>query len=345
MPQQPLSNACPCCAGARDTAGLQAGKLPTPVANEAQAEIAAANAETSSPVEQPAYKRDGLVLIEGGTFAMGSNGSDGFPADGEGPARAVTVAPFYLSPTAVTNRQFAAFIEATGYRTEAEDFGWSFVFHLFVSEAVRATVDKVPAQTPWWYAVKGADWAHPEGPDSTIEGKMDHPVVHVSWTDAAKYCEWADVRLPTEAEWEYAARGGLAGKTYPWGDLLKPDGVHRCNIWQGKFPVKDNASDGYSGTAPVTAYEPNGYGLYNMSGNVWEWCADWFTPDYHRATPSDNPIANTPTGNRSMRGGSYLCHRSYCNRYRVAARSKNTPDSSSGNIGFRVAANAIPPKP
>lgn len=283
--------------------------------------------------------RTNMILLPGGTFRMGNDMSDGFPADGEGPSRDVTVSPFYIAPHTVTNKEFAQFVEETGYKTEAEHFGCSFVFHILATEETRIN-SQVPVETPWWLNVIGAYWREPEGPGSSLEERWDHPVTHISWNDAIQYCSWAGVRLPTEAEWEFAARGGLERKTYPWGDLLKPDGQHRCNIWQGKFPIKNNASDGYIGTAPVDAYEPNGYGLYNMAGNVWEWCADWFMPNYHRSTPALNPKGDVPSGNRSMRGGSYLCHRSYCNRYRVAARSKNTPDSSSGNIGFRVVADA-----
>ncbi|MFD0717541.1 formylglycine-generating enzyme family protein [Paenibacillus sp. GCM10027626] len=308
-------------------------------AGDPQAEIAAPDLAIphsgAHAVSQP------MVLLQGGTFRMGTDSAEGFPADGEGPAREVTVSPFYISPYAVTNREFAGFVEQTGYKTEAEQFGWSFVFHLFVSDELKASGVQSPPGTPWWLAVPGAWWRDPEGPGSDIGERWNHPVVHISWNDAYQYCKWAGGRLPTEAEWEFAARGGLNGKTYPWGDLLKPDGQHRCNIWQGKFPIKNNASDGFIGTAPVDHYEPNGYGLYNMSGNVWEWCKDWFSADYHRKTNSINPLQTADaSGNRSMRGGSYLCHRSYCNRYRVAARSKNTPDSSSGNIGFRLAADA-----
>lgn len=270
---------------------------------------------------------------------MGTDASDGFPADGEGPIRQVTVDPFRISAYAVTNEEFMAFVQATGYVTEAERFGWSFVFHLLVSEATKNSVQSVPQEAPWWYRVEGAYWEKPEGADSNIKDRMDHPVVHVSYQDAEAFCHWSGTRLPTEAEWEFAARGGLARKTYPWGDLLKMDGKHMCNIWQGKFPIKNNASDGYVGTAPVDTYDANGYGLYNMSGNVWEWVADWFSPHYHKQTKDVNPRFDKPTGRRSMRGGSYLCHRSYCNRYRLAARSSNTPDSSTGNCGFRVAAD------
>lgn len=297
-------------------------------------------AQVRSIAETPlGHPKERLIRLEGGTFLMGTNSDEGFPSDGEGPVREVTLDAFMISPYAVTNAEFQAFVQATGYITEAERFGWSFVFHLLAPEHIKQTEPEVPVQTPWWLAVKGAYWAAPEGPGTHIEERMNHPVVHVSWNDAEAYCKWAGVRLPTEAEWEFAARGGLVQKTYPWGDLLKQDGKHHCNIWQGKFPVKNNASDGYVGTAPVDAFEPNGYGLYNVSGNVWEWCADWFTPRYHIDTSPMNPRYEKKTSSRSMRGGSYLCHKSYCNRYRVAARSSNTPDSSTGNCGFRIAAD------
>ncbi|MEV6901088.1 formylglycine-generating enzyme family protein [Amycolatopsis sp. NPDC051372] len=252
---------------------------------------------------------------------MGTDDADGFPDDREGPVREVTVAPFAIDAYAVTNARFAEFVEATGHRTEAEDFGWTYVFAKFVPGALRK-ISPRPEQTPWWCGVAGAYWQAPEGPHSSVEDRWDHPVVHVSWNDALAYCAWAGRRLPTEAEWEYAARGGLDQARFPWGDELTPGGEHRCNIWQGRFPVHNTEEDGHVGTAPVDAFWPNGFGLYNVSGNVWEWCADRFDPE-----------------NRSMRGGSYLCHESYCNRYRVAARTGNTPDSSSGNTGFRTAAD------
>lgn len=282
---------------------------------------------------------DTMIFIPGGTFRMGTNSTEGFPDDGEGPMREVYVDPFYISAYAVTNKEFAQFVEQTGYITDAERYGWSFVFHLFVSDELKRTNPKSVPGTPWWLAIEKATWRQPEGPGSTIDDRLDHPVVHVSWNDATAYCRWAGKRLPTEAEWEFAARGGLDQKTYPWGNELKVNGKYVCNIWQGKFPVKNHASDGYVGTAPVDAYEPNGYGLYNVAGNVWEWCEDWFSPDYHRQTKAKNPKYTKQTGRRSIRGGSYLCHRSYCNRYRVAARSSNTPDSTTGNLGFRCVAD------
>lgn len=296
------------------------------------------NSVNTSAINKPDL--DKMIYLEAGVFLMGTEEGEGFPADGEGPIRPIKLNPFYIDPCAVTNVEFSEFVEATGYRTEAESFGWSYVFHLLVSEEVAATVKNVVENNPWWWAVKGTCWKHPEGPDSTVETRGDHPVVHVSWNDAMAYCRWSGKRLPTEAEWEYAARGGLVQKRYPWGDMLKPDTEHRCNIWQGKFPVKNNASDGYLATAPVNSFQPNGYGLYNVSGNVWEWCADWFSKTIPENGSSENPQGPSTGTARSMRGGSYLCHKSYCNRYRVAARSSNTPDSSTGNMGFRCVADS-----
>jgi sulfatase modifying factor 1 len=271
----------------------------------------------------------------GGSFMMGSDDRR-FPDDGEGPVRRVTVGEFTIACHAVSNLHFGDFVRATGYTTDAERYGWSFVFAAFVSDGVRHAIGSRAAQTPWWIPVPHAYWAQPEGADSTVLGRLDHPVVHVSWNDAIAYCQWSGTRLPTEAEWEMAARGGIEQAIYPWGDELMPNGEHHCNIWQGRFPDHDTAADGHAGTAPVHAFRPNEYGLHNAAGNVWEWCEDYFTPAYHRLTAATDPLHGEPTGHRSLRGGSFLCHESYCNRYRVAARSSNTPDSSSGNIGFRV---------
>lgn len=288
--------------------------------------------ETSNDV------RSRMVALPGGTFLMGSDYSQGFPLDGEGPVRAITLRPFAIDRTPVTNRLFRAFIDATDYRTEAEVFGWSFVFWAHIPRArFRDLVEDTVAVTPWWCKVPGAKWYAPEGPGSNTNGREEHPAVHVSWNDATAYARWSGQRLPTEAEWEYAARGGLEQKLYPWGDKLRPNGEHRCNIWQGDFPQNDSADDGYAGTSPVGAYPPNGYGLDSITGNTWEWCADWFNTEFHRsASPIDPP--GPPAGTcRAIKGGSFLCHKSYCNRYRVAARTSNTPDSSASNIGFRCA--------
>jgi formylglycine-generating enzyme len=278
-----------------------------------------------------------LVDLAGGSFAMGSSDNDANPLDGEGPVRDVTVEPLSIDTVTVTNARFATFVKASGYVTDAERYGWSFVFHLLVAPDVDAMVDQASADAPWWLPVPGATWRTPEGPGSSSGNRQNHPAVHVSWNDAQAYCAWAGCRLPTEAEWEYAARGGLAGARFPWGDELHPGGKHRCNIWQGDFPRSNTREDGWLATAPVTAYAPNGFGLYNVAGNVWEWCSDWFSPTWHQSASRDNPGGPLTGDSRVMRGGSYLCHHSYCNRYRVAARTSNTPDSSAGNIGFRVA--------
>ena len=282
-----------------------------------------------------AVSTNNMIKLPGGKFLMGTNDEEGFPEDGEGPVREITLDPFYIDETTVTNFQFAEFIKATCYITEAERYGWSFVFYGLLSEEDQKRDYQVAAPTPWWYAVPGAQWNHPEGKDSHINERKDHPVVHVSWHDAQAYCQWIGKRLPTEAEWEYAARSGLVQKKFPWGDELTPGGEHRCNIWQGNFPDYNSLEDGFLGTAPAKSFKPNNFGLYNMAGNVWEWCNDWFSSDFHKAGPRKNPAGPLNGESKIMRGGSFLCHHSYCNRYRVAARSSNTADSSTSNLGFR----------
>jgi sulfatase modifying factor 1 len=276
-----------------------------------------------------------MVRLEGGTFLMGTQDPDGFPADGEGPVREIELSPFRIDPGVLSNRRFATFVEDTGHVTDAERYGWSFVFSGLLPDDFEPTRGAV--QAPWWRQVLGACWRAPEGPHSCIDDRLEHPVVHVSWRDAQAYCRWAGARLPTEAEWEFAARGGLVQKRFPWGDELEPAGEHRMNVWQGTFPAHNTRADGYLGTCPVDEYVPNGFGLHNMAGNVWEWCADWFDSGYARRSPRVNPAGPSTGQAKVMRGGSYLCHHSYCNRYRVGARSSNTPDSSTANMGFRCA--------
>ncbi|MGW1541342.1 formylglycine-generating enzyme family protein [Streptomyces sp. NPDC002309] len=281
-----------------------------------QSRTAAATAIRVEHAPAAAVPHGGWRELPGGSFLMGSDDSP-YPADREGPVREVTVDAFTIGATAVTTTEFAAFAEATGHRTDAERFGWSFVFGGFLPDDFPPT--RAAADTPWWRQVHGADWRHPEGPASVLDGRGDHPVVHVSYDDALAYCRWAGARLPSEAEWEYAARGGLEGRPYPWGDERDPGGEYRMNIFRGTFPGRNTAADGYRATCPVDAFPPNAHGLFNMTGNVWEWCADRFAP-----------------GARVLKGGSHLCHESYCLRYRTSARMGNTPDSSSGNTGFRV---------
>ncbi len=287
-------------------------------------------------------------VIPSGSFQMGDQHDEGYPADGEVPVHEVRIDSFRMDETAVTNAQFATFCKDTGYVTEAEQIGVSAVFHLAV-DAAEADVMHQLAETPWWVAVKGANWRHPGGPRSSITDLQNHPVVHVSWNDAMAYCLWSGTRLPTEAEWEYASRGGLQSARFPWGDELTPRGRWNLNVWQGRFPTHNSVEDGYLTTAPVRTFRPNDFGLYQMVGNVWEWCADRFDPGYYAVSGSDNPqgpaadeLSELAPGRahgsddwRVMRGGSYLCHDSYCYRYRVAARSSNTADSASANLGFR----------
>ncbi len=283
---------------------------------------------------------DGMVLLPGGTFAMGNERDYGFPDDGEGPVHPVTLSPFWIDATTVTNTQFNTFVNATGYKTESEKFGWSFVFYGLLNRQQRAQTARSRALgIEWWCRVDGATWRHPEGPGTNIKKRWTHPAVHLSWHDAQAYAAWAGKRLATEAEWEFAARGGLPNdppQRFPWGEELEPGGKHRMNVWQGDFPNQNTQADGHYGTAPAQSYRANGYGLYQMTGNVWEWGWDYFDPTYYASSPSLDPTGPSgPLDRRIMRGGSFLCHHSYCNRYRVDARSSNTPDSASSNISFR----------
>jgi len=299
---------------------------------ERAVQLAASRAASAERLRVASGSTEGMIKLDGGGFLMGTETKEGFPADGEGPIREVMVDAFYMDTYPVTNRQFAEFTRQTDYKTEAERFDWSFVFHKHIPpELVEDTVRGVT----WWCKVRGACWRRPEGPCSTVDSRAEYPVTHVSWNDATEYCRWAGKRLPTEAEWEYAARGGLEQKTYPWGDELTPGGRHLCNIWQGEFPNVDTAEDGYCAPAPVNTYPPNGYGFYTITGNAWEWCSDWFHPAYHVTATRKNPVGPLEGAAKVMKGVSYLCHKSYCNRYRVAARTSNTPDSSTTNISFR----------
>jgi formylglycine-generating enzyme len=268
---------------------------------------------------------------------MGADGAEAYDADGEGPVHDVQLTAYRIATHCVTNTEFGRFVDATGYRTEAERFGWSFVFGGLLPDDFEETA--AVASAPWWRQVNGADWCHPEGPQSGVGDRGEHPVVHVSWNDATAYCAWSRTRLPTEAEWERAARGRRVGAAFPWGDDLEPGGEHRMNVFQGVFPGANAGDDGWFGTAPADAYEGNDFGLCNMTGNVWEWCADWYDPAFYLRSPRVDPAGPADGTTKAMRGGSYLCHASYCRRYRVSARSASSPDSSAGNVGFRVAAN------
>ena len=315
---------------------------------------AASTVAADPPPAAGAGSTEGMIRVAGGSFLMGTDDPDGFPADGEGPVREVTLLPYLLDATAVTVDAFARFVADTGFVSEAHRFGWGFVFrgHLPPKFVERATAERRVPGASWWVAVDGATWDHPEGPRSHVRHRGDHPVTQVSWNDAAAYAAWAGKRLPTEAEWELAARGGTEQLPYWWGPRLEPRGRHRCNVFQGRFPERDTGADGFAGTCPVDAFEPNPLGFFNMTGNVWEWCADWFHPTWHAEASDETRI--DPRGprqpedggtlgrltHRVQKGGSYLCHASYCNRYRLGARTGNTPDSGTTNAGFRCAMDA-----
>lgn len=260
-----------------------------------------------------------MLMINGGKFRMGTD--SGMPY--EAPVHDVEIASFYIDKHEVTVEAFEKFVNATGYRTEAERIGWSGVFYMEEHE---------------WKKVDGADWRHPDGPNSTA--KPDEPVTQVSWNDAEAFAKWAGKRLPTEAEFEFAARGGLVGKTYAWGDELRPNGKVVANWWQGVFPDNDSGEDGFRGRAPVMSFPANGYSLYDMTGNVWEWCYDRFDEEYYQRSPAANPTGPETGNERVIRGGSFLCSENYCSNYRVAGRSFATPDSGLNNLGFRCARDA-----
>jgi formylglycine-generating enzyme len=303
----------------------------------------------------------GMVWIPGGEFTMGTDDPDVSPY--EHPAHRVRVDGFWMDETDVTNAQFRRFVEATGYVTTAEKTPTLEEFVKYAKpgqrlptkeELVAGSVVFTPPDHPvpldddrlWQTYVHGANWRHPEGPDSSIEGKDDYPVVHVSWFDAVAYAKWAGKRLPTEAEWEFAARGGLDGKKYVWGDEPFSEEHPQCNNFQGHFPDNNTAKDGYKGTSPVKAFPPNGYGLYDMAGNVWQWCDDWYLPNAYTLTAGQGVLVN-PTGpdhsfdprqrppERVHRGGSFLCCAGFCLNYRPSARRGCTPDTGASHMGFR----------
>lgn len=318
---------------------------------------------TANDSKQTTYEptiKDGMALIPAGTLHMGGDNDQADPD--EFPKHEVKVHSFWMDVTEVTNREFQKFIEATGYKTIAErPIDWEAMKQSLPpgtpkppdsllrpgSLVFQATATPVPLDNParWWIWVIDANWQHPEGPGSSIEDRMDHPVVHIAWEDAAAYAAWAGKRLPTEAEWEWAARGGLKNQIYPWGNEDVNKGKVKANFWQGIFPFQNEEKDGYFGTAPVKSFIPNDYGLYDMAGNVWEWCSDWYRYDFYQSPQAQ--VANTSGPQESfnpdmpfqqekvMRGGSFLCNDDYCSGYRNARRMKTSPDSGASHIGFR----------
>ena len=298
-----------------------------------------------------------MVWIPGGTFRRG------FEEEPDAqPIREIEIDGFWIDRTEVTNAQFAAFVKATGYATIAEQPPDPQLFpdaprELLVPGSIvfSPPAGKADLRHPltWWRYQPGVNWRHPEGPSSSIEGREDHPVVHVCWDDAEAYVRWAGKRLPTEAEWEYAARGGLEGKRYAWGDEPHSGAQWPANTWQGRFPVQNTAADGYLATVRVGSFPPNGFGLYDVAGNVWEWCADWYRPDAYASAPSHNPRGPDSSFDpdepgvpkRVMRGGSFMCSDQYCIRYRPGSRGKGAPDSGASHIGFRCVCSALSGSP
>jgi formylglycine-generating enzyme len=322
----------------------------------------ASNPDEPSGIQVPRKMVPGMAWIPGGTFLVGTNDKQSFP--NERPAHLVDVQSFWMDEHDVTNAEFAKFVEATGYVTTAErPINWEELRKELPpgtpkpdddalapgSLVFTPTSEPVPLNdlSAWWRWVKGANWRHPEGPASSIQGRENHPVVQVSWYDASAYARWAGKRLPTEAEWEFAARGGLESKRYVWGDDFKPGGQYMANTWQGVFPIRDSGEDGFVGTSPVGSFPANGYGLYDMAGNVWQWCSDWYRADNHVEAASQN-VCRDPAGpaesydpgdpyspKRVVKGGSFLCNPSYCESYRPSARRGTPPDTGSSHTGFR----------
>lgn len=274
------------------------------------------------------------VRVPGGRSFVGTDTLI-IAADGEGPARPVTLTDYALEAQTVTNARFAQFVAATGYVTEAERLGWSAVFSGAPDDLRNARA--VGSALPWWHRIDAAYWREPEGPGSSIADRLDHPVVQVSWADALAFAHWVGGRLPSEAEWEHAARSGAHNVRFPWGDEEPDDETVHCNIWQGRFPDDNTGRDGYERTAPARSFAPNPLGVYNMAGNVWEWTADAFrVRSLSRAAKQRNAQAQTHR-EKLLKGGSFLCHISYCYRYRIAARMALSPDSAASNVGFRIA--------
>jgi len=337
-----------CTAESKSSCGCKTNRLPrdTPLelGEESIEEGMKAN-ELLAGIDLDSYERTNeMSLIDGGTFVMGSDVPI-LVQDGEAPARRAKMSPFFLDVHEVSNAEFARFVRDTGHKTEAETFGDSFVMDHYLSNETLSGVTQAVKDAPWWVPVKGADWKRPEGPLSPTVAenpdRMDHPVVHVSWNDATSYCRWAGKRLPSEAEWEYACRSGKEDRHFPWGNNWTPRGQHYGNVWTGDFPATNDGEDGFTGTAPVDAFplSPKN-GLRNMVGNVWEWTSDWWTIRHNALVLHKDPTGPETGKDKVKKGGSFMCHKSYCYRYRCGARSQNTPDSSAHNLGFRCAADA-----
>ncbi len=291
-----------------------------------------ASSATATPLGKGPKARPALCDIPGGQAMVGTK-TPGIRDDRESPIKTKRLKPFRIMETTVTNAMFAEFVDDTGFETEAERFGWSFVFHHNVSDHISAS--EAVQGVEWWRKIDGADWRLINGPGSKADWYADHPVVHVSWNDARAFAAWAGGRLPSEAEWEHAARGGLGDVPFPWGDREPDDTTFQpCNIWQGHFPHVNTAADGHTVTAPAKSFDPNGYGLYNMVGNVWEWTAEPFK--LRSVSKRLKAHAGNQPNAKLLKGGSFLCHKSYCFRYRIAARTGNTADTSTAHQGFRL---------